>query len=434
MIVISLLSNTTSASFTNHRWYCEQHGYRHVVIDTSCIPANRQHQAILKYQVLLRTLREAEPEALVALLSEDSAIVRAHPLPELMEGRSYLLVVTDGQLPQADVTIWRNTGEVREMVSQITNACKFGSGFESEAQVLGRWPSVHFSSQIGNCLPAMISKVDADPAWARIPTFSLSFDDPLTNAAGKGVSPRFRETLIEHVNANLMEGKQLFSTTMQPDTEAREAHSTYNPGSSIALVMLYTPNISIYGEIAERNLRRYCDRHNYTLHIHRSVPAELQLAASGNWVKPWLLNTYISSHEWVFWIDADVLVTDQGRKLEPLLSQRERVLAQDVSWNMNSGIMGFRNTPENAALLTGLMDDIRAVADKSSVYASQGDQYFFIQALLRAGMLNDADVLDITTINTPWFMKQPDTFMTHYFHMWPQIRAMMMERDDMSCA
>lgn len=109
------------------------------------------------------------------------------------------------------------------------------------------------------------------------------------------------------------------------------------------MAMLDTPNIRDFGEIAVRNLRRYCERHGYGLHIYRDLPAEPGQEASGNSLKPWVLYKHLPRHEWLFWVGADVIVIviDQSKFLEVLIQKRDHVIGQDISWTFNSGIVGY---------------------------------------------------------------------------------------------
>ncbi|MCX4159625.1 MULTISPECIES: hypothetical protein [Paraburkholderia] len=136
-------------------------------------------------------------------------------------------------------------------------------------------------------------------------------------------------------------------------------------------------------------------------------------------------------HDWVFWLDADVLVTDLQRRLEPMLKNKDYLLAHDVGgWKFNSGVMGFRSTAQNREMLRRLMADITVLADKSSVYASNGDQFYFIRAMERALLLDEQAITDLVSINTPWMLRRPDSFVVHYYGMWPEMRAMLMAHDN----
>ena len=42
------------------------------------------------------------------------------------------------------------------------------------------------------------------------------------------------------------------------------------------------------------------------------------------------------------------------------------------------------------------------------------------------------DLLDCTTINTPYQLQGSDSFMVHYMHMWPSMRALAMHHGDLT--
>ena len=55
---------------------------------------------------------------------------------------------------------------------------------------------------------------------------------------------------------------------------------------------------------------------------------------------------------------------------------------------------------------------------------------YFIEAMNRAGLLDEGTVLGTTAFNTPWMMRRPDSFIVHYYGMWTELRALMMAHDD----
>ncbi|WP_429441898.1 galactosyl transferase GMA12/MNN10 domain protein [Paraburkholderia sp. GAS33] len=434
MIVLSHFCQEATASLVNHRYYAKQRDYRHEWIDASRMPGSLQLRCLYRYEVLLNTLHRAAPGELVLLLSEDSAIVEPVAVDDLMANRDWLLVTTSSHpLAQVDVQIWRNTPTVLQIVLKIVRRCKLGGErLTSEAELFAGLDTHHFMSAINGVCPVMQAGYNFDPGWSRISTFAISIDDAPENPLCKSVSPRFRDVLVEQINRHRRGALPMFSFTGYTVEDTVE-RSVYNPGCPIAVTTLYTPNISDYARIAERNFRRYCELQGYTLYVHRAIPAEIGLGASGNWFKPWLLHAYMQQHEWVLWLDADVLVRDMQQKLEPLMVGRDLLLAHDVGqWAFNSGVMGFRRTARNDALLRELMSDIAGLADRSTVYASDGDQPYFIQALARAGLLDDDTVTDLVAFNTPWNLRRPDSFIVHYYGMWPEMRALMMAHDDSS--
>lgn len=431
MIVVSHFRRQAAASLVNHRRYAAMHGYRHAFVDATAMPAQPQWQLLYKYETLLNTLRRVQTDELVLLLGEDAAIVDPMPLDTLMTGRDRLLVRTSSHdLPQVDVQVWRNTQAVREMLHVLLTRCRLGGEpVYAEAELFSGEETLHYTTLIDGACPVMQAGYNFDPQWSRHGTFAISIDDVPQDPRRKGATARFRDVLVDHINRRRAAGQPLFSFPEHALAETAE-RSTCNPGCPIALVTLYTPNIGVYGRMAEHSFRRYCEAHGYTLHVHRAIPVEIGLVASGNWFKPWLLHAYLQHHEWVVWVDADVLIAGWQRRLEPLLSGRDVLLAHDIGqWEFNSGVMGFRRTALNDVLLQGMMAEIVGLPDISSVYASDGDQLYFIRALRRAGALDEAAIVDFVELNTPWLFRRSDSFMVHYYGMWPEMRAMMMAHD-----
>jgi len=430
--VISFFADDSArASFENHRRYCARHSYSHEYVDVSSIgwPHLRLYQ---KYQVLLRTLRACAEGDLVLLLTQDCMLLRDVPCETLMrdESRDWIVSYRDSAANDvlASFQLWRNTPAARERVERLCAGTKFGGALASETDLLRALEPCSFNVAIEGYVPVVLAALHVHPVWTEWPAFALALADLPDAPHNQPVFADLRDLLAEHVNDCQSRGAPYLAL---PPPEAGEArYEAWNGHAPIALAMLYTPNICEYGAIAERNLRRYCERHGYALHLYRDVPPEA--GASGNWLKPWVLLRHLPEHEWIFWIDADVLVVDQGQPLESLLQNRDRVIATDMSWQFNSGILGFRSTQQNLDLLTEIEQTIGGIADKSSTYASGGDQDVFIRVLQRHGLAEDRDLLDCATINTPYQLQSRDSFMVHYMHMWPSLRALAMHHGDLT--
>lgn len=372
------------------------------------------------------------PDAhIVLLLTEHAAIVRPVPLSHLIGDRDFLLISTSGEAPQPNIQIWRNTATSRSRLADVVMQCKLGGqSFTGEARLLAQLDSVPWHATIDGLCAAMYTGPNIDPRWSVVPTFAISVDDETHSPVDMGSIPRFRDTLFAHID-ECMGGARSYFAIDWSDSIPLDERSTFSPGRSIAFVTLYTPEIDVYAHIAEMNFRQYCELHGHTLHVHRAIPPEIGLSGTGNWIKPWLLHAYLAHHEWVIWLDADVLIGNHALQIEPLLEGRDRLLARDIGqWPFNSGVMGFRRTHANLAMLSDLMHTITALPDRSSVYAGNGDQYYFIEAMKRHGLLDNTEIRSLLAINTPWFFSCRDSFIVHYFGMWPQMRALMMDRDE----
>ncbi|WP_244817893.1 hypothetical protein [Caballeronia sp. Lep1P3] len=419
------------ASFENHRRYCERRHYAHEFVDASGI-GWAHLRTLLKYQTLLHALRAAAEGDLVLLVTQDCLIVRDIACEALLAdaGRDQLTVSmadADAHRLLAGFQLWRNTAASREMAQRLCAGARFGGALASESDLLRMTAPLVYTASVHGVHPVVPAAWHIDPMWTQWPAFAIALADLPAAPPNQPVHADMRDLFAQHINECQAKGEPYLAFGARET--AADAYEAIRPDAPIALAMLYTPNIAAYGEIAERNLRRYCARHGYALHLYRDVPQEAGQNASGNWLKPWVLRRHLPAHEWMFWIDADVLVIDQSVPLEPLLTNRDRLIANDMSWQFNSGIMGFRRTQANIDVLGEVERAIGEVADKSSTYASGGDQDAFIRVLTRHGMASDAELVDCTTLNTPYQLQRPDSFMVHYMHMWPSLRALAMHRE-----
>jgi len=62
-------------------------------------------------------------------------------------------------------------------------------------------------------------------------------------------------------------------------------------------------------------------RHKTLLDTSRHMPADMLLAATGNWLMPGLWHRYMPLGEWVFWVDVDVLVAGPQNGQEALMPE-----------------------------------------------------------------------------------------------------------------
>lgn len=429
MTVLSVFYRVSRPTFINHRRYARLLSYDHKYYDASVVP--QRLAWLYKYELLLSVLRSSREESLVLLMSDSAAIVNPLPIDQFIAEREYLLVrVSSHAFPQVDVQFWRNTHATRKIVADIALRCRLGEELPTaEAKLFEGLETVDSTVEIGGCYPVMHAGHRYYPGWKDCSTFSISVDDAPHDPERKWEVPRFKDALVEHINHRSVNGGRIFD---RPEYGAcvDEERSVYNSGKPIALVTLYTPAIASYARIAEKNFLKYCAAHDYTLYVHRDIPAEVGLQVSGNWLKPWLLHAYLQHHEWVIWLDSDVLFADLARPLHALLEGRDVLLAHDIGcWDFNAGVMGFRRTPTNLAMLQNLMSVISSLGNLTEVYSNSGDQHYFIEAIKSIGTVLREDMMDFIKINTPWMLRQPDSFIVHYLGMWSEMRALMMEYD-----
>ncbi len=203
-----------------------------------------------------------------------------------------------------------------------------------------------------------------------------------------------------------------------------ERFSCYNPGHSLAIVSLYTPEISDYAIESEMNIRAYCEKHGYTFYVYRET---LDRESHGNWSKPKALLNHIDDHEAVIWMDSDTLIFNDSKRFEEILERcvpmKKIIACEDVGSNnkqlpqgslLNSGVVIFRRHQYTKNLLERWWD-FRKNHDTSSLYASGGDQEVLINILKDSdGFGHNRKIFPMNTFNTDPRLIDEETFIIHF--------------------
>ena len=147
-----------------------------------------------------------------------------------------------------------------------------------------------------------------------------------------------------------------------------------NPGKPNALVTLYTPEIAMQGAVCERNLSRYCKSKELTLYVYRKNHRAAE-NISATWLKPELLLRHIADHDYIAWVDSDILISSEYN----LDTSREFTAYQDMgNWRFNAGFMIFRNSEKIQNFLASVAARCESISDRSTTYENKGDQWQFI--------------------------------------------------------
>lgn len=125
------------------------------------------------------------------------------------------------------------------------------------------------------------------------------------------------------------------------DYEYDKELEIFNPGNEIAFVTSYTPNIKDIGIQMEYNIKKYCEKNNYTLYIHRGLTFDVKNNQNEKFI---LLDKYLNKHEYVIWIDSDVLCFDMEFKIELLIKNKiSCYLYRNFKEKINTGFILFKN-------------------------------------------------------------------------------------------
>lgn len=193
-----------------------------------------------------------------------------------------------------------------------------------------------------------------------------------------------------------------------------ESESCYNPNQKIAIISLYTKEISDYAIYSEQSIKKYCLKQNYTFHIYRE---NLNHQAFPSWSKAQALLNHIDNHEYIIWMDSDTLIFDPEKTLETIIqkSPKKFILAtKDVGDNsmLNSGVLFFKSHQYTKNLIKRWRD---FQGDKSSLYASGGDQEIFCQILKKSDAAGfNRKIFEMNEFNTDPRLVNEDTFILHF--------------------
>ncbi|SFO72267.1 galactosyl transferase GMA12/MNN10 family protein [Variovorax sp. OK605] len=439
-LCLSFLQRRDDAVLRNHAHYCRLHGYPHQWVESERIlhPALR---ASAKYSEILRHLRTLAEGDWLFFIDGDSVVFHPVAIDALMQGRDLLAAESPpagslGGLAMTNMMVLRHTAANRAMLHQLI--VDAGHVIARVARRIDEAARLRPAGMRG--CNAMEQGVYVNVSWRiaqwhQAPVFVVHLGASPVEVDGEPGEDMLHDlnlqrVLVDQVNASLTQGSPVLQPPAYPEISAAAADS-YNPEARIAFLTLYTPHIQAYARVSEHNVRRYCDRHGHAYHVYRDIPAAIGPGINGSWIRSWLINQHLAHHEWVIWVDADVVFRNPARRIEPLLEGRDLLLAKDIgAWQFNSGVMGFRNTPGNARLLDRIWERIGAVADKSAVYSSQGDQYYTNEVLGEEGLVGEPHILDNLSINTPPHLASDDTLLVHFINLSEPYRSVYMAAMD----
>lgn len=213
-----------------------------------------------------------------------------------------------------------------------------------------------------------------------------------------------------------------------------EKFSVYNPGKKIAVVSLYTREIADYAVCSEKSIREYCERQGYTFYVYRD---KLDANGSANWSKARAILNHIDDHEDIVWMDSDTIIFNPEKRFEEILARctgtKKIVACEDVGTHnkklpkgsmLNSGVLIFRKHFYTKNLIKKWMN---FDGDKSSLYASGGDQEILCEILKKSdGFGFNRKVFPMNEFNTEPRFVDENTFIVHFMAYPKQLKTIFM--------
>jgi hypothetical protein len=213
-----------------------------------------------------------------------------------------------------------------------------------------------------------------------------------------------------------------------------EDFSIYNAGKEIAIISLYTDEISDYAVYSEKNIKDYCYEQGYTFYVYRQ---SLDTTSSPNWSKARAILNHINDHKDIVWMDSDTLIFNPKKKFESILSKcsstKKIIACEDIGTNnknmpkgsmFNSGVLIFRNHEYTKNIIKEWMN---FEGDKSSLYASGGDQEILCNILRKVdGFGYNRKIFPMNEFNTEPRMINHETFIVHFMAFPCELKKLFM--------
>ena len=193
-----------------------------------------------------------------------------------------------------------------------------------------------------------------------------------------------------------------------------EKYDKYGSNGNIAIVSLYTEEIKEYAIHSEISIKDYCKKQGYDFHIYRE---SIDKNSSANWSKASILLKHIDDYDYIVWMDSDTLIFNPNKTFESIIQKAPRKFiwaTKDIGDHcmINSGVIIFRNH----AYIKNIIKKWRDFnGDKSSLYASGGDQEILCEILRKSdGFGFNRKIFEMNEFNTDPRLVNEDTFILHF--------------------
>lgn len=194
----------------------------------------------------------------------------------------------------------------------------------------------------------------------------------------------------------------------------KSKYQKYDFGGKIAIVSLHTKEINEYAIYSELSIKDYCEKHRYDFHIYREA---VDKNGSANWSKASILLNHIDDYDYIIWMDSDTLIFNPEKRFESIIEKAPKkfILAtKDIGDKcmLNSGVLIFKSHEYSKNLIKKWRN---FNGDKSSLYASGGDQEILCEVLRKSDSFGDnRKIFPMNEFNTDPRLVNEDTFILHF--------------------
>ena len=459
-IAITTLYTPEIADFSkeavkNFKMYCDAHGYDLFAYEESLIDGLRGNWC--KPKVLLDHINDYD---YIVWLDSDIAILNIErKLEEIIEPhKEKLFIATDdmgGWKLNNGFMIFKNTKFVRDLLSILW---KQQSGFKDKERGDQKFfidfiDKINLPKEQYHLYPQ--SEICAPPFLKNETSFSVHVMGVHINDVRTKYIQQINQTISERaIDRIKLHKKQkqlidvvdrwidfkdydLFDCLSRKITKIfppQEKFTVYNPGKKIAIISLYTREIADYAVCSEKSIREYCEHQGYTFYVYRD---KLDASASANWSKARAILNHFDDHENIVWMDSDTIVFNPEKRFEDIIDRttptKKIIACEDIGTNnknipkgsmLNSGVLIFKGHSYTKNLIKKWMN---FDGDKSSLYASGGDQEILCEVLKKSdGFGFNRKVFPMNEFNTEPRFVDENTFIVHFMAYPHQLKTIFM--------
>ena len=199
----------------------------------------------------------------------------------------------------------------------------------------------------------------------------------------------------------------------------------FNPGKSMALCTLYTPEVVAYAAESEKSILSYCLKNNYTAYIYR---AGIYSGIHPAWHKARVLLRHLASHAAIVWLDADTLILQQQKRVFESISENPKPfhIARDLTDSgptpYNSGVFIVKNSNWAIALLED-WDQFAQTHRPARLWDHGSDQKVLCDLILSKDSNREFhEVYEMSVFNTDPRFVDGETFLLHFMSYPPGYR------------
>ena len=199
----------------------------------------------------------------------------------------------------------------------------------------------------------------------------------------------------------------------------------FNPGKSMALCTLYTPEVVAYAVESEKSILSYCLQNDYTAYIYR---AGLYSGIHPTWHKARILLNHLALHQTMVWLDADTLIIHQQKKVFEYIAESPKsfhICCDLTDWGptpYNAGVFIVKNSSWSMDLLNDC-DQFTLNHKPAKLWDHGSDQKVLCDLILSKDPNREFhEVYEMSAFNTdPRFMDE-ETFLLHFMSYPPGYR------------